>query len=105
MKYVEAEVIPVTVTAVNSDSRTDGKVSASPKKLLIGGTGFANVTQSDVSFDVAGDAWAPPAAATWTFTNGLITIDNGAEAMSLGGTTEDPFTVTIKGVSCSTTIA
>ena len=39
------------------------------------------------------------------FTDSLITVGDGVTAMSSGGTSDDPFTVTVKGVSIATVIA
>ena len=101
LKYVE---IPVTLTKFY-DSEHDDKIGENPRQLRIEGTGLANLTAADVSFDVAGDEWTPPASAPWNFTDSLITVGDGVTAMSSGGTSDDPFTVTVKGVSIATVIA
>ena len=101
LKYVE---IPVTLTKFY-DSEHDNKIGENPRQLRIEGTGLANLTAADVSFDVAGDEWTPPASAPWNFTDSLITVGDGVTAMSSGGTSDDPFTVTVKGVSIATVIA
>ena len=106
---VKAAAIPnPSITKVYSAGK-ESTVAANPQVLYIVGSDLGSLTKDNVSFKCMNDAVTIPASASWTFTDGLITIDNGESAISTGGAMGDSFvtTITVSGsdpVTFTTTI-